>query len=205
MKRILPLMLTCIVLISCLIFPASAKEGTEGNELQVLQPEQLEIHLGAELAGAQFSLKTDAGMYPGTVAADANGILKLEIGGSSAYVLTRLDPAATAVPMSASPESTEGTSPEASESAEITAATEPTASKIEDRLRFLPSMCPASMGPPETKMVGTLTLAAAIRRPGTFLSQLGIMTRPSNPCAFAIHSVESAMRSRVTREYFIPT
>lgn len=96
MKRILPLMLTCIVLISCLIFPASAKEGTEGNELQVLQPEQLEIHLGAELAGAQFSLKTDAGMYPGTVAADANGILKLEIGGSSAYVLIRLDAASAA-------------------------------------------------------------------------------------------------------------
>ena len=130
MKRILPLMLTCIVLISCLIFPASAKEGTEGNEQQVLQPEQLEIHLGAELAGAQFSLKTDAGMYPGTVAADANGILKLEIGGSSAYVLTRLDPETTAASAPASTESTGDPSSEASESAEAAeaaAATDPTA------------------------------------------------------------------------------
>lgn len=93
MKRIFPMILICILLASCLVFPASAKEGTEGDELQVLQPEQLEIQLGPELAGAQFSLKTDAGMYPGTVAADANGTLKLEIGGSSSYVLTRLDAA----------------------------------------------------------------------------------------------------------------
>ena len=90
------MILICILLASCLVFPASAKEGTEGDELQVLQPEQLEIQLGAELAGAQFSLKTDAGMYPGTVAADANGTLKLEIGGSSSYVLTRLDAASAA-------------------------------------------------------------------------------------------------------------
>ena len=47
--------------------------------------------------------------------------------------------------------------------------------------------------------------AAAIRRPGTFLSQLGIITRPSNWWARAMASVESAMRSRVTREYFMPT
>ena len=63
---------------------------------------------------------------------------------------------------------------------------------------------PASMGPPETNMVGTFTRAAAISRPGTFLSQLGIITSPSNWWAMAIASVESAIRSRVTREYFIP-
>ena len=61
------------------------------------------------------------------------------------------------------------------------------------------------MGPPETKIVGTSMRAAAMSRPGTFLSQLGIMTRPSNWWATAMHSVESAMRSRVTREYFMPT
>ena len=37
------------------------------------------------------------------------------------------------------------------------------------------------------------------------MSQLGIITRPSNWWAMAIASVESAMRSRVTREYFMPT
>ena len=30
------------------------------------------------------------------------------------------------------------------------------------------------------KMVGIFTLAAAISRPGTFLSQFGIITKPSN-------------------------
>ena len=64
---------------------------------------------------------------------------------------------------------------------------------------------PASMGPPETKMVGMFTRAAAMSRPGTFLSQLGIITSPSNWWAIAMASVESAIRSRVTREYFIPT
>ena len=61
------------------------------------------------------------------------------------------------------------------------------------------------MGPPEQKMVGIFSRAAAISRPGTFLSQLGIITRPSNWWAMTMASVESAMRSRVTREYFIPT
>ena len=54
-------------------------------------------------------------------------------------------------------------------------------------------------------MVGIFSRAAAISRPGTFLSQLGIITRPSNWWAMTMASVESAMRSRVTREYFIPT
>ncbi len=63
---------------------------------------------------------------------------------------------------------------------------------------------PASIGPPDTKMAGMFSRAAAMRRPGTFLSQLGIMTRPSNWWAMAMASVESAMRSRVTREYFMP-
>ena len=75
-----------------------------------------------------------------------------------------------------------------------------------DRQVRRPSLrVPASMGPPEQKMVGMFTRAAAMSRPGTFLSQLGIITRPSNWWAMAMASVESAMRSRVTREYFMPT
>ena len=57
----------------------------------------------------------------------------------------------------------------------------PTASNNEDKHVLLPSILrPANIGPPETKIVGTLTLAAAINNPGTFLSQLGIITKPSN-------------------------
>ena len=81
---------------------------------------------------------------------------------------------------------------------------EPTASNILERLVFAPFTLPASIGPPLTKIHGILSLAAAISKPGTFLSQFGIITRASNACAIAIASVESAIRSRVTREYFIP-
>ena len=73
-----------------------------------------------------------------------------------------------------------------------------------ERLVFAPPTRPASMGPPLTKMVGMLSLAAAMSRPGTFLSQLGTITSASNACAIAIASVESAIRSRVTSEYFMP-
>ena len=63
---------------------------------------------------------------------------------------------------------------------------------------------PAIMGPPETKMVGMFTRAAAMSRPGTFLSQAATITRPSNGCAVAIASTLSAMSSRETSEYFMP-
>ena len=80
----------------------------------------------------------------------------------------------------------------------------PTASDMEEKLVFAPSTEPASIGPPLTKTVGMFILAAAIRSPGTFLSQFGTMTSASNPCAKAIASVESAISSRVTSEYFMP-
>ncbi len=86
----------------------------------------------------------------------------------------------------------------------VPAANCPTASEMLEKLVFLPSTRPASIGPPLTKTVGILSLAAAISSPGTFLSQLGTITSASKPCARAMASVLSAIRSRVTREYFIP-
>lgn len=74
--------------------PASAAEGTDGTEMQVIQPEQLAIQLGADWAGVEFELKTDAGMYPGTIPVGEDGVLRLEIGGSSSYTLTCLNSAA---------------------------------------------------------------------------------------------------------------
>lgn len=70
---------------------------TDGPELQVLQPSQLEIQLGDEWAGVEFQLKTDAGLYPDTIPVDESGILRLEIGGSKTYILSCLD-SAIAVP-----------------------------------------------------------------------------------------------------------
>lgn len=74
----------------CLVCPAFAKDGTDGTELQVAQPEQLIIQLGPEWAGVEFQLKTDSGLYPGTISVGEDGILRLEIGGSEAYTLTCL-------------------------------------------------------------------------------------------------------------------
>ena len=42
-----------------------------------------------------------------------------------------------------------------------------------DKVRRPSFMVPASMGPPETKMVGMFTRAAAISRPGTFYHSWG--------------------------------
>ena len=47
-------------------------------------------------------------------------------------------------------------------------------------------------------IAGIFNLAAAISIPGT------ISTRASRPCAIVIDSIESAISSRLAREYFIP-
>lgn len=73
---------------------AYAADGTDGSELQIFQPAKLEIQLGTNWADAQFRLRTDAGMYPDPIAVDGNGILRLEIGGSSQYILSCIYPKA---------------------------------------------------------------------------------------------------------------
>lgn len=61
---------------------------TDGSEFIVVQPEQLEIQLGSDWIGAEFQLRTDHGLYPNPIPVDQNGILRLEIGGSSKYTLS---------------------------------------------------------------------------------------------------------------------
>ncbi len=82
-------------LAACMYIPAYAfgpeddyvPDDTDGTELQVMQPSQLEIRFGSDWAGAEFELETDAGDYPGTVPVSADGTLRMEIGGSETYVL----------------------------------------------------------------------------------------------------------------------
>ena len=81
--------------------PASAAEGTDGTEMQVLEAEQLEIQLGADWAG----------MYPGTIAVGEDGVLRMEIGGSSSYILTCLNSSVT-VPEPAQASATDEEQPE---------------------------------------------------------------------------------------------
>ena len=81
----------------------------------------------------------------------------------------------------------------------------PIPSKIEMRSQAVPSESfPASIGPPDAKMVGMLTRIAPMSIPGTTLSQFGMQIMASNGCAVAMDSTQSAMSSRLGRENFIP-
>ena len=63
----------------------------------------------------------------------------------------------------------------------VPAVTCPTASKSVFRSVCLPHLSrPASIGPPETSMVGMFSRAAAMSMPGTILSQEGMRTIASN-------------------------
>ena len=81
-----------MVCIFCFPVPASATaQGTDGTELEVIQPQNLEIQLRESWAGVEFELKTDAGMYPGVITVGEDGVLRLEIGGSENYILSCLN------------------------------------------------------------------------------------------------------------------
>lgn len=92
-------LLLCIAMLCLLCFPvqvsATTQQGTNGDELQLVEAQKLEIQLGTEWAGVEFQLKTDAGLYPGTVTVGKDGVLRTEIGGSTAYILTCLNSAVT--------------------------------------------------------------------------------------------------------------
>ena len=93
-KNILKCMALVLSLVCILCFPVSASaasQGTDGTELEVIQPSNLEIQLGEAWAGVEFELKTDAGMYPGVIAVGQDGVLRLEIGGSENYILSCLN------------------------------------------------------------------------------------------------------------------
>ena len=82
-----------LALMCILCFPigvSAASQGTNGDEMHVATPEKLEIHLGQEWAGVTFELTTDYGKYPNPIPVGEDGVLRLEIGGSSSYVLSCL-------------------------------------------------------------------------------------------------------------------
>ena len=116
-------LLLALAMVMALLFgvhtTAYAAEGTEGTEIQVLEAEKLEIQLGADWAGVEFELKTDAGMYPGTIAVGEDGVLRLEIGGSSSYILTCLNSGITA------PEPTQASATEEGQPEDVQTETEP--------------------------------------------------------------------------------
>ena len=132
MKYLKSLMLVlAIISILCVPVPVSAtSQGTNGTELEVMQPENLEIFLGETWAGEGFTLKTDAGMYPDTILVGGDGVLRLELGGSSTYYLAHQESKVPTVQETV-PEGTEAAA-STEESAETTEETAPTEIIIEE-------------------------------------------------------------------------
>ena len=93
-KNIIKCILLVVAILAILAAPvgvSAASQGTNGDEMQVATPEKLEIHLGQEWAGVTFELTTDYGKYPDPIPVGEDGVLRLEIGGSSSYVLSCLN------------------------------------------------------------------------------------------------------------------
>lgn len=101
----------CIAMLCIFCFPvqvsAEPQQGTTGDELQLMEAEKLEIQLGTEWAGVEFQLKTDAGLYPGTVKVGQDGVLRMEIGGSKSYILTCMNSAVKVPEVTQAPATTE--------------------------------------------------------------------------------------------------
>lgn len=120
------LLLSAVLISPPLVYAQS--DDTDGTEIQVLQPEQLEIQLGTDWAGVEFWLKTDSGMYPDPIPVGEDGVLRLEIGGSTHYTLSCLgtDHEASASEPSGSLETAEADAPEtASDAIKTPEPTEP--------------------------------------------------------------------------------
>ena len=90
--KIIKCILSLLSLICILAVPVTPvyaeKQGTDGTEMQLMEAQNLEIQLGTDWAGVEFALRTDAGMYPGTVKVGDDGVLRMEIGGSKNYILS---------------------------------------------------------------------------------------------------------------------
>ena len=93
MKKI-KYVLTLLIVIAITVFALSATvyADTNGSEVQIIdKPGQLVLQLGPQWAGVKFQLKTDAGVFPVPVVVGADGVLRMEIGGSVTYILSCID------------------------------------------------------------------------------------------------------------------
>ena len=137
-----------LALMCILTFPigvSAASQGTNGDEMQVATPEKLEIHLGQEWAGVTFEMTTDYGKYPDPIPVGEDGVLRLEIGGSSSYVLSCLSSETEA------PAPSE-TSPSENPPSESTPAEDATASK--DELVDIEDVTPTEPAEEGSKIAG---------------------------------------------------
>ena len=120
-------LILAMVCLLCFPVPASAaSQGTDGTELEVIQPQNLEIQLGEAWAGVEFELKTDAGMYPGVIIVGEDGVLRLEIGGSENYILSCMNSTIEAPEPGETLPAEEETTPADESGTEATEALDPT-------------------------------------------------------------------------------
>ena len=107
--RLSILLSLCLTLCLC----TTAFADTDGTEPQITQqPDQLVLQLGTRWAGVEFELRTDAGIFPAPIVVDENGVLTMDLGGSTTYTLSCIN---SAVPI---PDPVQDTSPAPQQSAE---------------------------------------------------------------------------------------
>lgn len=83
-----PLTLLLAIALS-LSMTTAAFADTDGTEPKIVQqPDQLILQLGTRWAGVEFELRTDAGIFPAPVVVDENGVLTMDLGGSTTYTLS---------------------------------------------------------------------------------------------------------------------
>lgn len=135
MKSKIQKVVSLIVALTCILcYPVNASataQGTNGTELEVAQPQKLEIQLGKAWAGVEFQLKTDVGNYPEAIPVGEDGVLRLEIGGSSSYILTCLNSGAAAPTpeVEATVQPTQTTEPAEETTTQTSDATDPAATE----------------------------------------------------------------------------
>ena len=90
MKRRYRFPLTLLLAIALsLAMSTAAFADNHGTEPKIVQqPDQLVLQLGTRWAGVEFELRTDAGIFPAPVVVDENGVLTMDLGGSTTYTLS---------------------------------------------------------------------------------------------------------------------
>ena len=90
MKRRYRFPLTLLLAIALSLAMSTAVfADTDGTEPKIVQqPDQLVLQLGTRWAGVEFELRTDAGIFPAPVVVDENGVLTMDLGGSTTYTLS---------------------------------------------------------------------------------------------------------------------
>lgn len=157
------LLIVSLVCILCWPVSVSAetKQGTDGDELQLMEAEKLEIQLGPEWAGVEFQLKTDVGMYPGNIIVGEDGVLRLEIGGSKTYTLSCLNSSVEIPEPTQAPATTE---PEADPAEEESVPEESKTETDENTVAGIPVLHIALFGGGLLLAVGSLIVMHVVKR-----------------------------------------